>query len=103
MKNAYTVGGISCQLQKVCERIDTLTHEIVQSEESSTELADLYTSHLLDELGHAQDLVLKMTELAVEATGETGANADEGEGSVFAEGDLTAAKGEKPKAGEGEE
>ena len=59
--------------------------------------------HLLDELSCAQALVLKITEMTVEATGEPEANADEGEGSVFAESDLTAAKGEKPKAGEGEE
>ena len=51
----------------------------------------------------AQALVQNITEMTVEDTGEPEANADEGEGSVFAEGDLTAAKGEKPKAGEGEE
>lgn len=102
MKNAYAVGGISCQLQKVCERIDTLTREIGQSEESNTDLAELYESQLLDEVGHAQALVLKMTELLVEATGEGEANTDGGDGSAFTEGDLSAEKGEVPPAEEGD-
>ena len=35
---------------------------------------------MLDELSCAQALVLKITEMTVEATGEPEANADEGEG-----------------------
>lgn len=103
MKNSFAIGGLSRQLQKVGERIDALADSIRGSEETDTDLAELYESQLLDEVGHAQTLVLKMTELLVEATGdgETEANADEGcEGSVFAEGDLTAKKGEAEGDGE---
>jgi hypothetical protein len=101
VKNAHAIGGLSRQLQKVSERIDLLAMDIDGVEQTNTNLADFYMEHLLDELGCAQALVLKITEMTVEATGEPEANADEGEGSVFAEGDLTAAKGEKPKVGEG--
>ena len=103
MKNAHAIGGLSRQLQKVGERIELLAMDIDGAEQTNTDLADFYMEHLLDELSCAQALVLKITDMTVEATGEPEANADEGEGSVFAEGDLTAAKGEKPKAGEGEE
>lgn len=102
MKNIHAIGGISRQLQKASERIELLAMDIDGSEQTNTDLADLYTGHLLDEVGHAQALVLKMTELLVEATGEGEANTDGGDGSAFAEGDLTAQKGEVPPAEEGD-
>lgn len=102
MKNAQAIGGLSRQLHVVSERIDSLTMDISGSEQTNTDLAELYESQLLDEVGHAQALVLKMTELLVEATGEGETNADEGDGSAFTEGDLTAEKGEVPPAEEGD-
>lgn len=101
MKNAHAIGGLSRQLQKVGERIELLAMDIDGAEQTNTNLADFYMEHLLDELSCAQALVLKITEMTVEATGEPESNADEGDGSVFSEGDLTAAKGEEPETGEG--
>lgn len=103
MKNAQAIGGLSRQLQKVGERIEWLTMDIDGAEQTNTNLADFYMEHLLDELSCAQALVLKITEMTVEATGEPETSADEGEGSVFTEGDLTTVNGEEPKAGEGKE
>lgn len=104
MKNAHAIGGISRQLQKVSERIELLAMDIDGTEQTNTDLSEFYTGHLLDEVACAQALVLKMTELVVAATGsESESNADEGDGSVFTEGDLTSEKGEVPPAEEGNE
>lgn len=100
MKNAHAIGGLSRQLQKVGERIELLAMDIDGAEQTNTDLADFYMEHLLDELGCAQALVLKITEMTVEATGEPEPNADEGDASVFTEGDLTTGKGEAPPAEE---
>ena len=107
MKNMQAIGGICRQLQKVSERAELLAMDIEGTEQTSTDLADLYLGQLMDEAGHCQTLVLKLTELLMEATGnagEPGTNADnDGDGSAFAAGDLTAQKGEveEPK-GEGQ-
>lgn len=105
MKNAQVIAGLSRQLQKVSERIELLTMDANIAEQNNAGLSELYTGQLLDEVSCAQSLILKMTELVVEATDgeEPGVNGDEGgDGSVFAEGDLTAQKGKEPPAEEGE-
>lgn len=98
MKNMNDIGGICRQLQKVSERAEHLSMDVEGTEQTNSELADLYLGQLMDEAGHCQALVLKLTELLMEATdnaGEPGTNADnDGDGSVFAAGDLTAQKGE---------
>lgn len=97
MKNAQAIGGLSRQLQKVSERIELLAMDADGSEQNNSNLTELYMEHLLSEVSCAQDLILKMTDLAVEATSreEQGVNGDDGgDGSAFTEGDLTATKGE---------
>lgn len=104
MKNIHAICGLGRQLQKVGERIEMLAMDIDGSEQTNTDLTELYIDHLLSEVGCAQTLALKITELSVEAAGdgEPEANSDGGDGSVFAEGDLTAKKGEVPPSEEGD-
>lgn len=100
MKNTQTIGGICRQLQEASKRAETLAMDIEMMEQGSPDTAEIFVGQLMDEAGHCQALVLKLTELLMEATdsddGEPGTNADEdgGDGSVFAAGDLTAQKGE---------
>ncbi len=52
MKNTQAIGGICRQLQKVSERAELLAMDIEGTEQTSTDLADLYLGQLMDEAGH---------------------------------------------------
>lgn len=104
MKNAYAISSLSRQLGKTCEQIDSLAMGVQDTEQVIGDIADTYLDLLFDELEHAQMLTLKLTDLISQAAGEGTANADEGDGSAFAAGDLTDEKtGEADGEGEGEE
>lgn len=104
MKNAYAISSLSRQLIKTCGQIDSLAMGVQDTEQGIGDIADTYQDLLLDELEHAQMLTLKLTDLISQAVGEDTANADEGEGSAFAAGDLTDEKtGEADGEDEGEE
>lgn len=104
MKNAYAISGMSRQMVKVCEQIDALAMGIQDTEQGIGDIADTYQDMLLDELEHIQMLTLKLTDLISQATEEGAANTDEGEGSAFSAGDLTAEKtGEDGEEGGGKE
>lgn len=92
MKNAYTISSIARQFGKVAEKIDSLAMGIQDTEQNASDLSEVYRGLLLDEIEHAQILTLELTRLATEiaSEGETG-NAD-GDGGVFAPGELTAEK-----------
>lgn len=94
MKNTFSISQISSLLVKTHEKIESLTHDIASCEmEGKSEYVDVYSQMRLDELEHAQQLTLKLTELIVLDSEEINTeNADEGEGSVFAEGELTDVK-----------
>lgn len=102
MKNAYAISSLSRQMVKVCEQIDSLAMGVQDTEQSVGDVVDTYQDMLLDELEHVQVLTLKLTEMISLAVGEETANADEGEGSAFAEGELTVVK-EGSEDGEGSE
>ena len=87
MKNAYAISSLSRQMVKVCEQIDSLAMGVQDTEQSVGDVVDTYQDMLLDELEHVQVLTLKLTEMISLAVGEETANADEGEGSAFAEGE----------------
>lgn len=89
MKNAYAISSMSRQMGKVCERLDTLAMAIQDTEQGIGDIAETYQDMLLDELEHVQMLTLRLTEMISQAVGEdTAANADEGDGSAFAPGEL---------------
>ena len=92
MKNAYAISSLSRQMVKVCEQIDSLAMGVQDSEQGIGDVTDTYQTMLLDELEHVQLLTLKMTEMVSQAMGGEAENADEGEGSVFSEGELTVEK-----------
>ena len=92
MKNAYAISSLSRQIVKVCEQIESLAMGVQDSEQGIGDVADTYQAMLVDELEHVQTLTLKMTEMVSQAVSDEAENADEGEGSVFSEGDLTAEK-----------
>ena len=100
MKNAFAISGLSRQMEKVCERIDCLAMGVQDTEQGVGDIAGTYQDMLLDELEHIQILALKLTDLVSQAVSEEQeTNTDEGEGSAFAEGELTAAK-DAPDGGE---
>ena len=88
MKNGMAISAICRQLKLVCDRIDNMSMDIEQFEQNNVDMVEVYASHRLDELEHAQMLTLKLTELITQAGAEEPVvNTDEG-GSVFAAGDL---------------
>lgn len=105
MKNAFAIMGVSRQLGKVCEQIESLASAIQEAEQGDTGVAEVYEGLLLDEMEHAQVLTLELTKLL--SIGDEETNTD-GEGSVFAAGDLTDEKAGEPaedgaESGKGDE
>lgn len=96
MKNALAISSLSRRMSKVCEQIEELAMDVQENEQGIGELAEMYKDMLMDELEHVQMLTLKLTDMISLATVEGAANTDEGEGSVFASGDL-----KDGKAGDG--
>lgn len=89
MKNGMVISAVCRQLKMVADRIDNMSMDIEQFEQSNGAMVDTYVDLRLDELEHAQVLTLRLTELITQADEEKSeVNTDEG-GSVFAAGDLT--------------
>lgn len=86
MKNSYAIMCMSHQLGKVCEQIEELACSIDESDRNGADVTAVYEGLLMDEVEHAQVLTLELTKLLVIGDEET--NAD-GDGSVFAAGELT--------------
>jgi len=94
VKNTFSITELSSQLGKVSERIEMLTSAISRSEmEGDAGMVEMYTAMRMDELEHAQQFMILLTEFIVEdSTPEE--NTDEGDASAFAEGELTDTKGD---------
>lgn len=89
MKNGMVISAICRQLKMVAERIDNMTMDIEQFEQSNDSMVKTYAGLRMDELEHAQVLTLRLTELIAQAEAEEPeVNTDEG-GSAFAAGELT--------------
>lgn len=95
MKNAYDVSSLARQLKAVSEKLESLAMGVQDVEQNSPDLTGVYQNLLLDEVEHVQILTLEITKAVAEATEQSESNADEGEGSVFAPGDLTDDKSKK--------
>lgn len=95
MKYGAAIGALSRQLKSAAERIGDLTMDIEQFEQGNDEMVNTCADLRMDELEHAQMLVLKLTEFITQAgDGEAAVNADEG-GSVFGPGELDSNAGDK--------
>lgn len=95
MKNGAAIGALSRQLKAAAERIGDLTMDIEQFEQGNEDMVETCVDLRLDELEHAQMIVLKLTEfIAQTEEGNGQVNADEG-GSVFGPGELNANLGDK--------
>ena len=92
MKNAYTISSIARQFCKVAEKIDSLAMGVQDTEQSASDLSEVYQGLLLDEIEHAQILTLELTRLAAEIASEGEASNADGDGSIFGPGELTAEK-----------
>lgn len=92
MKNAYTISSIARQFCKVAEKIDSLAMGVQDTEQSASDLSEVYQGLLLDEIEHAQILTLELTRLAAEIASEGEASNADGDGGAFAPGELTAEK-----------
>lgn len=102
MENTCLSKGLCKQLRSIVDRIDSLTDEIINASGQKDEvLVDEFKNMRMQELEQAQRLTLALTELIVNDVPDE-ANADEGEGSVFAEGELTDNLGDKTE-GKGKE
>ena len=93
MNNSCAIGSVSRQISKTSERIDLIAMDMEQMEQSNQpELLATYEDLLFGELEQLQRLVLSLTSLIATSTApkddEGKANADEGDGSAFVEGDL---------------
>lgn len=107
MKNTTIITDLARHLQKASESIETFTASIANNDaDNNSDFVSLYSDMRLDELEHAQQLMLLLTDAIVQDTPEatTAENTDEGEGSAFAEGDLTVEKTgeETEETGEGD-
>lgn len=97
MKNGMVISAICRQLKMVCDRIDNMSMDIEQFEQNNSTMVEVYASHRMDELEHAQMLTLKLTEMITQADAEEPeVNTDEG-GSVFAAGELNSDTVEIPE------
>lgn len=100
MKNGMAIGALARQLKSAAERIGDLTMDIEQFEQGNDGMVQTCQKLRLDELEHAQILVLKLTEFITQAAEDAPpVNTDEG-GSAFGPGELTDKVGEieEPKA-----
>lgn len=90
MKNAKSIGPVARQIISVCQRIDTLNAGVVEMiQQSQPEIALVLDEQIAGQTADLQQLVLQLTELVMPSDDDDSeTNTDEGEGSVFAEGDL---------------
>ncbi len=97
MKNGIAVTTLSVQLSEVAKRMESISIMTDQIEASNASVSGLAEELLLDELNHAQVIVLTLTSLISGNDENTaGVNTDEaGDGGVFAEGELEHVKGEE--------
>lgn len=100
------IGDLAQHLIKASESIQLLSQSIASNEmDGNEDFVSLYSEMRLDELEHAQQYMLLLTDAIVQDAPETTTeNTDEGEGSVFAEGDLSDKPGDEyaDKKGKGE-
>lgn len=97
MKNGFVIGDVGCQLREVCNSIvshssgiDVLERNTNFNPEERIELErakEMYHELLMDELEHAQMLVLTLTRLIAPEDEHRSENTD-GDGGVFAAGEL---------------
>lgn len=96
MKNSGIVGSMSRHLSKTAERINELASDLDYGVKDNDEVSAMYTDLLLDQLEQAQKLVLALTNTVTDslADSEGGAVNTDGDGSVFAQGELQSVSGE---------
>lgn len=96
MKNAFTISSIAAQAGSVCTLLVTAIGNAQSFEnEGHDVLVTECMDTVVDELSHLQSLVIRLTELVTETSQEiygVSAENNDGEGSVFAEGELQSVK-----------
>lgn len=91
LDNTLKICDICGHIKMAADRIVALSNSFENiSSDIDPELVSLLDSQRLDELEHIQLLMLSLTNLVVPYINE-----DDGEGSVFAEGELTDNLGDK--------
>ena len=92
MVNMNSICDLCQQISKTAERVEQIGRGLEYSESSRT--VELYEDMMLSEMENLQRSILALTGLVAESLSNDASNAD-GEGSVFAEGDLDFKEGEK--------
>ena len=92
MTNESVIATLGGQLKEVADRIQSiaLTNEVLRANNSSFDVQ--LEDFLLDEISHAQKLVLELTGLVAADAPAPAANGDD---SVFGPGELNSIIGEK--------
>lgn len=88
MQNSYVIASLANVLTKTCESIEMMVCNTNEADQQSPELSEVYESMILDELAHAQMIVLNLTRML---TGGDERSVDfnrTDEGSVFGPGEL---------------
>lgn len=83
MQNSYVIASLAKALMKTSECIELMVNNTNEAEQQTPALSETYQDLILDELAHAQIIVLSLTKLLAGGTEQT-----DGEGSVFAPGEL---------------
>ena len=93
MKNYSAICTIARSIIKTCEKVETLTNACLEiGTQGDDDLAGMYNEQLLGEVADLQQLTLRLTGITLP---EDSDDVQGDEGSVFAEGELNAVKGEE--------
>lgn len=92
MQNSYVIASLAKALIKTGESIDMMVCNTNEADQQTPELSEVYESMILDELAHAQMIVLNLTKMLTGSEDETGENQDEG--GAFMPDELNAKKPE---------
>ena len=88
MQNSYVIASLAKALIKTGESIDMMVCNTNEADQQTPELSEVYESMILDELAHAQMIVLNLTRmLTYGGEGSVDFNRTD-EGSVFGPGEL---------------
>ena len=90
MKNAYAISSLATQLGKTAEQIQSLSVCAQDADNNAGTIGGVFEEMLLDEIEHAQIVVLELTKLIAPEE----ENTDEGDAGAFSEGELQDKKGE---------
>lgn len=92
MKNSFVIASLAKTLIKTAESIDMMVCNTNEADQQTPALSEVYESMILDELAHAQVIVLNLTKMLTEADEASADGKRTDEGSVFGPKELDDSK-----------